>query len=325
MWKSMPNSILKVKNLKKSFQIAGGLFQKRQHVNAVIDVSFEIEEGTTFSLVGESGCGKSTTGRLITRLIEPSSGSIVVDGKEVATAKQCELKHLRQTVQMIFQDPYASLNPRMKVKELVGEPLEIHTKLSKAEREKLVLEMLEVVGLNADHADRYAHEFSGGQRQRLGIARALITKPKIIIADEPVSALDVSIQSQILNLLKQLQQEYKISYLFISHDLSVVEHISHYIGVMYLGTIVEIGKKEAIFNDPKHPYTQALIASVPIADPMLRKKKKVLIGDIPNPKNPPSGCTFHTRCPFAADICKQTIPEMKKINEEQSVACHFVN
>ncbi len=325
MWKSMPNSILKVENLKKSFQIAGGLFQKRQHVNAVIDVSFEIEEGTTFSLVGESGCGKSTTGRLITRLIEPSSGSIVVDGKEVATAKQSELKHLRKTVQMIFQDPYASLNPRMKVKELVGEPLEIHTKLSKAEREKLVLEMLEVVGLNADHADRYAHEFSGGQRQRLGIARALITKPKIIIADEPVSALDVSIQSQILNLLKQLQQEYKISYLFISHDLSVVEHISHYIGVMYLGTIVEIGKKEAIFNDPKHPYTQALIASVPIADPMLRKKKKVLIGDIPNPKNPPSGCTFHTRCPFAADICKQKIPEMKKINEEQSVACHFVN
>ena len=320
----MPNSILKVEKLKKSFQIAGGLFQKRQQVNAVIDVSFEIEEGTTFSLVGESGCGKSTTGRLITRLIEPSSGSIVVDGKEVATAKQSELKHLRQTVQMIFQDPYASLNPRMKVKELVGEPLEIHTKLSKVEREKLVLEMLEVVGLNADHADRYAHEFSGGQRQRLGIARALITKPKIIIADEPVSALDVSIQSQILNLLKRLQQEYKISYLFISHDLSVVEHISHYIGVMYLGTIVEIGKKETIFNDPKHPYTQALIASVPIADPTLRKKKRVLIGDIPNPKNPPSGCTFHTRCPFAADICKQAIPEMKKINE-QSVACHFVN
>ncbi|MFA1737641.1 ABC transporter ATP-binding protein [Lysinibacillus fusiformis] len=321
----MPNSILKVEKLKKSFQIAGGLFQKRQQVSAVIDVSFEIEEGTTFSLVGESGCGKSTTGRLITRLIEPSSGSIVVDGKEVATAKQSELKHLRQTVQMIFQDPYASLNPRMKVKELVGEPLEIHTKLSKAEREKLVLEMLEVVGLSADHADRYAHEFSGGQRQRLGIARALITKPKIIIADEPVSALDVSIQSQILNLLKRLQQEYKISYLFISHDLSVVEHISHYIGVMYLGTIVEVGKKETIFNDPKHPYTQALIASVPIADPTLRKKKRVLIGDIPNPKNPPSGCTFHTRCPFAADICKQAIPEMKKINEEQSVACHFVN
>lgn len=321
----MPNSILKVENLKKSFQIAGGLFQKKQYVNAVIDVSFEIEEGTTFSLVGESGCGKSTTGRLITRLIAPTNGSIVVDGKEVATAKQSELKHLRQNVQMIFQDPYASLNPRMKVKELIGEPLEIHTKLSKAEREKLVLEMLEVVGLNAEHADRYAHEFSGGQRQRLGIARALITKPKLIIADEPVSALDVSIQSQILNLLKQLQQEYKISYLFISHDLSVVEHISHYIGVMYLGSIVEIGRKETIFNEPKHPYTQALIASVPIADPTLRKKKIVLTGDIPNPKNPPSGCTFHTRCPFASDICKQAIPEMKKINEEQSVACHFVN
>lgn len=321
----MPNSILKVENLKKSFQIAGGLFQKKQYVNAVIDVSFEIEEGTTFSLVGESGCGKSTTGRLITRLIAPTNGSIVVDGKEVATAKPSELKHLRQTVQMIFQDPYASLNPRMKVKELVGEPLEIHTKLSKAEREKLVLEMLEVVGLNAEHADRYAHEFSGGQRQRLGIARALITKPKLIIADEPVSALDVSIQSQILNLLKQLQQQYKISYLFISHDLSVVEHISHYIGVMYLGSIVEIGRKETIFNEPKHPYTQALIASVPIADPTLRKKKIVLTGDIPNPKNPPSGCTFHTRCPFASDICKQAIPEMRKINEEQSVACHFVN
>lgn len=321
----MPNSILKVENLKKSFQIAGGLFQKKQYVNAVIDVSFEIEEGTTFSLVGESGCGKSTTGRLITRLIAPTNGSIVVDGKEVATAKPSELRHLRQTVQMIFQDPYASLNPRMKVKELVGEPLEIHTKLSNAEREKLVLEMLEVVGLNAEHADRYAHEFSGGQRQRLGIARALITKPKLIIADEPVSALDVSIQSQILNLLKQLQQEYRISYLFISHDLSVVEHISHYIGVMYLGSIVEIGRKETIFNEPKHPYTQALIASVPIADPTLRKKKIVLTGDIPNPKNPPSGCTFHTRCPFASDICKQAIPEMKKINEEQSVACHFVN
>lgn len=321
----MPNSILKVENLKKSFQIAGGLFQKKQYVNAVIDVSFEIEEGTTFSLVGESGCGKSTTGRLITRLIAPTNGSIIVDGKEVATAKQSELKHLRQTVQMIFQDPYASLNPRMKVKELIGEPLEIHTKLSKAEREKLVLEMLEVVGLNAEHADRYVHEFSGGQRQRLGIARALITKPKLIIADEPVSALDVSIQSQILNLLKQLQQEYKISYLFISHDLSVVEHISHYIGVMYLGSIVEIGRKETIFNEPKHPYTKALIASVPIADPTLRKKKIVLTGDIPNPKNPPSGCTFHTRCPFASDICKQAIPEMKKINEEQSVACHFVN
>lgn len=321
----MPNSILKVENLKKSFQIAGGLFQKKQYVNAVIDVSFEIEEGTTFSLVGESGCGKSTTGRLITRLIAPTNGSIFVDGKEVATAKPSELRHLRQTVQMIFQDPYASLNPRMKVKELVGEPLEIHTKLSKAEREKLVLEMLEVVGLNAEHADRYAHEFSGGQRQRLGIARALITKPKLIIADEPVSALDVSIQSQILNLLKQLQQEYKISYLFISHDLSVVEHISHYIGVMYLGSIVEIGRKETIFNEPKHPYTQALIASVPIADPTLRKKKIVLTGDIPNPKNPPSGCTFHTRCPFASDICKQAIPEMRKINEEQSVACHFVN
>ncbi|WP_042474487.1 ABC transporter ATP-binding protein [Bacillus ndiopicus] len=319
------NNILVVENLKKKFQISGGLFEKKEFVNAVMDVSFHIKEGETFSLVGESGCGKSTTGRLITRLVDVTEGKIVVNGKDVAQAKNSELTHLRESVQMIFQDPYASLNPRMKVKDLIAEPLVIHTKLSKEERDKLVYEMLEIVGLNAEHANRYAHEFSGGQRQRIGIARALITKPKLIIADEPVSALDVSIQSQILNLLKKLQKEFNLSYLFISHDLSVVEYISHRVGVMYLGTIVEQGDKEAIFKNPLHPYTKALLSSVPIADPTMRKEKMVLKGDIPNPKNPPSGCTFHTRCPLATDICKQQIPKMKQINDKQQVACHLVN
>ncbi|MEG0438219.1 ABC transporter ATP-binding protein [Solibacillus cecembensis] len=320
----MQNKLLQVKNLKKQFQVAGGMFEKKEFVNAVIDVSFEIKEGTTFSLVGESGCGKSTTGRLITRLIDPTSGSITLNGNEVGYLKQSELGDLRETVQMIFQDPYASLNPRMKVKEIIEEPLIIHTKLSKGERENLVLEMLNIVGLNTEYANRYAHEFSGGQRQRIGIARALITKPKLIIADEPVSALDVSIQSQILNLLKKLQQEYQLSYLFISHDLSVVEHISHEIGVMYLGSIVEIATKEALFVNPLHPYTKALIASVPVADPLLRRKKETLKGDIPNPKNPPTGCTFHTRCPIAQELCKLEVPKMRQITEQQSVACHFV-
>ena len=320
----MQNNILKVQKLKKSFQIGGGLFEKKNFVKAVIDVSFEIQEGRTFSLVGESGCGKSTTGRLITRLLTPTSGSIIIAGKEVGTAKQKNLKHVRENVQMIFQDPYASLNPRMKVKDIIGEPLEIHTKMTKAEREREVYKMLEVVGLNSDQAYRYAHEFSGGQRQRIGIARALIIKPKLIIADEPVSALDVSIQSQILNLLKQLQKDFGLSYLFISHDLSVVEHISHQIGVMYLGAIVEKGDKERIFNHPLHPYTKALLSSVPIPDPTLRREKIILKGDIPNPKKPPSGCTFHTRCPAAQDICRREIPQMIQINGQQSVACHLV-
>lgn len=318
-------TIISVQNLKKQFQVAGGLFEKKEFVNAVLDVSFDIKEGETFSLVGESGCGKSTTGRLITRLIDPTAGKIFVNGNDVAQAKYRELTQLRETVQMIFQDPYASLNPRMKVKDLIAEPLVIHTKLSKEEREKLVYEMLEIVGLNVEHANRYAHEFSGGQRQRIGIARALITKPKLIIADEPVSALDVSIQSQILNLLKRLQKEFNLSYLFISHDLSVVEHISHRVGVMYLGTIVEQGEKEAIFNNPLHPYTKALLSSVPIADPTLRREKMVLMGDIPNPKNPPTGCTFHTRCPFAMDICKNKVPIIRQVNAQQAVACHLVN
>lgn len=319
------NTLLKVSSLKKSFSISNGMFGKKKSLNAVHDVSFMIPEGKTFSLVGESGCGKSTTGRLISRLIDPSNGEIWIDGEEISTRKEGQLKTIRKKVQMIFQDPYASLNPRMKVRDIVGEPLVIHTKLSKSERNKLVSEMLEVVGLSEYHADRYAHEFSGGQRQRIGIARALIMKPKLIIADEPVSALDVSIQSQILNLLKDLQQEYHLTYLFISHDLSVVEHISDHIGVMYLGTIVETGPKEVIFSNPQHPYTKALLSSIPIPDPKLRRERIILQGDLPSPVNPPTGCRFHTRCPIATDICKVTEPPVVQCtSSEHFAACHLV-
>jgi len=322
----MSNTILKVEKLKKSFELSNGFFEKKKIIQAVSDVSFEIQKGETFSLVGESGCGKSTTGRLISRLLEPTEGSIWIDGMEVSNKKESQLKQMRQSVQMIFQDPYASLNPRMKVKEIIAEPLIIHTNLSTSERQKKVLEILEVVGLSEYHAERYAHEFSGGQRQRIGIARALIMKPQLIIADEPVSALDVSIQSQILNLLKDLQREYGISYLFISHDLSVVEHISDNIGVMYLGAIVESGPKDTVFANPQHPYTKALLSSVPVANPRLRKEKIILKGDIPSPKNPPSGCTFHTRCPFAMDVCKKEKPKRQQLQEENHFAsCHLLD
>ncbi|ETT81525.1 dipeptide ABC transporter ATP-binding protein [Viridibacillus sp. FSL R5-0477] len=322
----MSNTILKVEKLKKSFELSNGFFEKKKIIQAVSDVSFEIQKGETFSLVGESGCGKSTTGRLISRLLEPTEGSIWIDGMEVSNKKESQLKQMRQSVQMIFQDPYASLNPRMKVKEIIAEPLIIHTNLSTSERQKKVLEILEVVGLSEYHAERYAHEFSGGQRQRIGIARALIMKPQLIIADEPVSALDVSIQSQILNLLKDLQREYGISYLFISHDLSVVEHISDNIGVMYLGAIVESGPKDNVFANPQHPYTKALLSSVPVANPRLRKEKIILKGDIPSPKNPPSGCTFHTRCPFAMDVCKKEKPKRQQLQEENHFAsCHLLD
>ncbi|MEK5442406.1 MULTISPECIES: ABC transporter ATP-binding protein [unclassified Fredinandcohnia] len=321
----MSNTLLKVAGLKKSFEIPNGMFRKKKMLKAVHDVSFEIPEGKTFSLVGESGCGKSTTGRLISRLLSPSEGEIWIDGEEVSKRKEAQLKAMRKKVQMIFQDPYASLNPRMKVRDIVAEPLVIHTNLSKEERNKQVSEILEVVGLSNYHADRYAHEFSGGQRQRIGIARALIMKPRLIIADEPVSALDVSIQSQILNLLKDLQVEYNLTYLFISHDLSVVEHISDHIGVMYLGTIVESGPQEVIFSEPKHPYTKALLSSIPIPDPRLRRERIILQGDIPSPVNPPTGCKFHTRCPVAMDICKVTEPKVKKGAEaDHFIACHLV-
>ncbi|MFD0826892.1 ABC transporter ATP-binding protein [Neobacillus sp. M.A.Huq-85] len=321
----MSNTLLKVSGLKKSFSIPDGMFGKKKTLKAVHDVSFMIPEGKTFSLVGESGCGKSTTGRLINRLIEPNQGEIWIDGDEISGKKESQLKTMRKKVQMIFQDPYASLNPRMKVRDIVAEPLAIHTNLSRAERYKQVAEILEVVGLSEYHANRYAHEFSGGQRQRIGIARALILKPRLIIADEPVSALDVSIQAQILNLLKDLQAEFNLTYLFISHDLSVVEHISDHIGVMYLGTIVESGPKEVIFSNPQHPYTKALLSSIPIPDPRLRRERIILQGDLPSPVNPPAGCRFHTRCPLATEACKGTEPALKKAGTDgHFVACHLV-
>lgn len=324
--KRMSNKLLKVTGIRKSFDIPSGVFGRKKTLKAVNDVSFEIMEGQTFSLVGESGCGKSTTGRLVSRLLTPSDGEIWIDGEEISQKKESQLKKMRQKVQMIFQDPYASLNPRMKVRDIIAEPLLIHTKLSKLEQQRLVSEILKVVGLNESHADRYAHEFSGGQRQRIGIARALIMKPRLIIADEPVSALDVSIQSQILNLLKDLQSEYNITYLFISHDLSVVEHISDYIGVMYLGTIVESGPKDAIFSNPQHPYTKALLSSVPIPDPKLRKERIILKGDLPSPMNPPTGCPFHTRCPVSMEVCKTIEPKVTQVAlDNHFVSCHLMS
>ncbi|MDI2587844.1 dipeptide ABC transporter ATP-binding protein [Psychrobacillus sp. NEAU-3TGS] len=322
----MSNKLLKVTGIRKSFDIPSGVFGRKKTLKAVNDVSFEIMEGQTFSLVGESGCGKSSTGRLVSRLLTPSDGEIWIDGEEISQKKESQLKKMRQKVQMIFQDPYASLNPRMKVRDIIAEPLLIHTKLSKLEQQRLVSEILKVVGLNESHADRYAHEFSGGQRQRIGIARALIMKPRLIIADEPVSALDVSIQSQILNLLKDLQSEYNITYLFISHDLSVVEHISDYIGVMYLGTIVESGPKDAIFSDPQHPYTKALLSSVPVPDPTFRKERIILKGDLPSPMNPPTGCPFHTRCPVSMEVCKTIEPKVTQVAlDNHFVSCHLMS
>lgn len=320
----MSKSLVVVDGIKKTFPIDSGLFSSKKSVKAVNHVSFEIREGETFSLVGESGCGKSTTGRLVTRLLMPDQGKIWINGEEISKMNETKLREVRKQVQMVFQDPYASLNPRMKIRDVVAEPLLIHTKLSALERDRIVAEMLEVVGLSSYHAEKFAHEFSGGQRQRIGIARALILKPKLIVADEPVSALDVSIQSQILNLLKDLQEEFHLTYLFISHDLSVVEHISDKIGVMYLGSLVESGPKETIFANPGHPYTKALLSSVPIPDPRAKRERIILQGDVPSPVNPPSGCLFHTRCPFVMDICKTTAPALRKAaDREHFVACHL--
>lgn len=320
----MSKSLVVVDGIKKTFPIDSGLLSSKKSVKAVNHVSFEIKEGETFSLVGESGCGKSTTGRLVTRLLMPDEGKVWINGEEISKMNETKLREVRKQVQMVFQDPYASLNPRMKIRDVVAEPLLIHTKLSTQERDRIVAEMLEVVGLSSYHAEKFAHEFSGGQRQRIGIARALILKPKLIVADEPVSALDVSIQSQILNLLKDLQEEFHLTYLFISHDLSVVEHISEKIGVMYLGSLVESGPKETIFANPGHPYTKALLSSVPIPDPRAKRERIILQGDVPSPVNPPSGCLFHTRCPFVMDICKTTPPALREAaDRDHFVACHL--
>lgn len=321
----MNNDILiEVKDVKKHFPLPKAWFEERKYVKAVDGVSFSIKRGETFGLVGESGCGKSTTGRLINGLIKTDSGEVNFKGENVANASEKVWKKYRKQMQMVFQDPFASLSPRMKVKDILMEPLTVHfPKMTTAEKEKIVGGLLGKCGISEFHLNKFPHEFSGGQRQRIGIARALILQPELIIADEPVSALDVSIQSQILNLMKDLQEEFGLTYLFISHDLSVVEHISDRVGVMYLGNLVEVATKEQIFKAPKHPYTQALLSSIPIADPKRKREQIILTGEIPNAANPPSGCKFHTRCPHAMDICKTKVPEQRQLDQDQMVACHL--
>jgi oligopeptide transport system ATP-binding protein len=318
--------LLEVKNLKVHFPVKHGLFSRvKEYVKAVDDVSFSVAPGETLGLVGESGCGKTTLGRAIVKLVEPTAGSILFEGEDVLHLDSAALRTRRRKFQMIFQDPYGSLNPRMTVGQIIGEPIDIHKLASdKAARERRIVELLKAVGLDAAHASRYPHEFSGGQRQRIGIARALAVEPKLIVCDEPVSALDVSVQAQIINLLQDLQQQRGIAYLFVAHDLAVVEHISRRVMVMYLGKIVELAEAKSLIRAPKHPYTQALISAVPVVDPDSKRKRIVLPGDVPSPIHPPSGCPFHPRCPIAEfPKCKTEIPPLREITPEHWAACHF--
>ena len=318
------DNLLQVQNLKTYYPVKGGFFRRTiGHVKAVDDISFAIKKGETLGLVGESGCGKSTAGRTLLRLLKPTDGRIIFDGEDITNAKGSKLRGIRKDFQMVFQDPYASLNPTQMVGDIIAEPIRNYEKRDKKKLKEEVMQLLEKVGLPSDAYYKYAHEFSGGQRQRIGIARALALKPKLIIADEPVSALDVSVQSQVLNLLKELQDEFDLTYLFIAHDLSVVKHMSDYIGVMYLGNLVEIADKKSLYANPLHPYTQALISAIPEPDPRKKKERIILEGDVPSPVNPPSGCPFHPRCPQAMEHCASVKPTLKEVKPGQNVACHL--
>ncbi|CAM00188.1 oligopeptide transport system ATP-binding protein [Saccharopolyspora erythraea NRRL 2338] len=324
----MTEPILQVRDLVKHFPVTQGVLFRRTigHVRAVDGVSFDLHKGETLGVVGESGCGKSTLAQVLMRLEKPTSGSALFEGRDMFRMRGSELRKLRRDMQIVLQDPYTSLNPRRTVGDIVGEPFEIHPEVApKGQRRQKVQELLEVVGLNPEHIQRYPHQFSGGQRQRIGIARALALRPKVIVCDEPVSALDVSIQAQVMNLLGELQQEFGLSYVFIAHDLGVVRHLSDRVAVMYLGKVVEIGTDEQIYEHPQHPYTQALLSSVPVPDPTLRGRREVirLTGDVPSPANPPSGCRFRTRCWKAQEICAEKQPELTVRMGEHPSACHF--
>jgi peptide/nickel transport system ATP-binding protein/oligopeptide transport system ATP-binding protein len=317
-----PRALLEVKDLIKHYPVRSGLLRRRVGtVHAVDGVSFSVDVGETLGLVGESGCGKSTVARSVLRLVEPSSGAIRIDGQDITRLSKAEMRPVRRSMQIVFQDPFASLNPRMTAGDIVGEPLSVHGLASGSEKQDRVAKLFRQVGLRPDQMKNYPHQFSGGQRQRICIARALALGPRLIVCDEPVSALDVSIQAQVINLLIDLQREHGFSYLFIAHDLAVVAHISHRVAVMYLGRIVEIADKAELFANPRHPYTQALLASVPVADPRMKRLKPLVDGDVPSPVNPPSGCAFHTRCRFAIDRCKVERPMLQDASPGHQVAC----
>ena len=323
----VPRALIEVRDLKMHFPIFAGLLRRQVGaVKALDGVSFDILEGETLGLVGESGCGKSTCGRAILRLYDITEGSIKLEGKEIGQSSQSELRPHRPAMQMVFQDPQASLNPRMTVARLVGEPLDEHTKLTKSEKLARVNELMDAVGLNRKFTDRYPHEFSGGQRQRIGIARALALHPKFIVCDEPIAALDVSIQAQVVNLLEDLQQRFGLTYLFISHDLSMVRHIADRVAVMYLGKVVELAPRDALYSDPLHPYTKALLSAVPEPDPDQNKGERIILeGDVPSPSNPPRGCNFCTRCPSVMDVCREADPTWREVKPGRFVACHLFN